>query len=54
VKLLKKSLINLTQIVIYPEKGFRFSALGNVTPQILAIFGGFVYKFEDKTLDLRW
>ncbi|MDI6917297.1 MAG: transposase [Thermoplasmatales archaeon] len=53
-KLLKKFLINLTETVVYPEKGFRFHILSNVSPQILSIFGDFVYKFEDKSLSLRW
>jgi transposase len=53
VKLLKKSLINLTQTVVYPKRGFRFSLLSNVSPLISFIFGEFVYKFEDITLDLR-
>jgi len=53
-KLLKKFLINLTLTVAYPEKGFRFSLLSNVSPQILSIFGDFVWKFKDKSLNLRW
>jgi transposase len=53
-KLLKKFLINLTLTVVYPEKGFRFHVLSNVSPQILGIFGDFVWKFEDKSLNLRW
>jgi hypothetical protein len=53
-KLLKKYLINLTVTVVYPEKGFRFHVLSNVSPQILGIFGNFVWKFEDKSLSSRW
>jgi transposase len=53
-KLLKKFLINLTLTVVYPEKGFRFHVLSNVSPQILGIFGNFVWKFEDKSLSSRW
>jgi transposase len=53
-KLLKKFLINLTLTVVYPEKGFRFHVLSNVSPQILGIFGDFVWKFKDKSLSLRW
>jgi len=54
VKLLKKFLINLTETVVYPEKGFRFHVLSNVSPQILCIFGDFVWKYRDKSLSLRW
>jgi len=54
VKLLKKSLINLTLTVAYPKNGFRFSLLSNVSPLMLSIFGDFVWRFDDKTLDLRW
>jgi len=54
VKLLKKSLINLSLTVVYPPNGFRFHILSNVSPQILAIFGDFVWKYDDKSLNLRW
>ena len=54
LKLLKKSLMNLTLTFVYPPNGFRFTILSNVSPQILDIFGDFVRKFEDKSLDLRW
>ena len=54
VKLLKKFLINLTLTIVYPKNGFKFTVLSNVSPQILSIFGDFVRKFEDKSLDLRW
>lgn len=54
VKLLKKSLINLTLTGVYPENGFRFFILSNVSPQILNIFGDFVRNYEDKSLNLRW
>ena len=54
VKLLKKHLINLTHTIVYPKKGFRFTILSNVSPQILDLFGDFVWKFEDKSLELRW
>ena len=54
VKLLKKYLINLTETVVYPRKGFRFHVLSNVSPQILSVFGVFVWKYRDKSLDLRW
>ena len=54
VKLLKKFLINLSLTVVYPPNGFRFHILSNVSPQILAIFGDFVWKYDDKSLNLRW
>lgn len=54
VKLLKKHLINLTLTFVYPENRFRFTILSNVSPEILGLFGDFVWKFEDKTLELRW
>jgi transposase len=54
VKLLKKYLINLTETVVYPRKGFRFHILSNVSPPILGIFGDFVWKYRDKSLSLRW
>jgi len=54
VKLLKKFLINLTLTVVYPKNRFKFTVLSNVSPQILSILGDFVWKYEDKTLDLRW
>jgi len=54
VKLLKKYLINLTLTVVYPKNRFRFHILSNVSPQILSIFGDYVWRYEDKSLDLRW
>jgi len=54
VKLLKKFLINLTLTTVYPQDRFKFSVLSNVSPQILSIFGDFVWNFEDKSLSLRW
>lgn len=54
VKLLKKYLINLTETVVYPRNGFRFHVLSNVSPQILSIFGVFVWRYRDKSLSLRW
>jgi transposase len=54
VKLLKKFLINLTLTTVYPQDRFKFTILSNVSPQILSIFGDFVWKFEDKSLRLRW
>ena len=54
VKLLKKSLINLTLTIVYPPDRFRFTVLSNISPQILSIFGDYVWKYRDKSLELRW
>ena len=54
VKLLKKYLNNLTLTVVYPENRFRFSVLANISEEIKSILGDFVYKYEDKSLELRW
>ncbi len=54
VKLLKKYLINLTLTVVYPRNRFKFRVLSNISPPIQDIFGGFVWKYQDKSLDLRW
>ena len=54
VKVLKKSLINLSLTIVYPPNGFRFHILSNVTPKIIAIFGDFIRRYEDKSLNLRW
>lgn len=54
VKLLKKFLMNLTLTTVYPQNRFKFTVLSNVSPQILSIFGDFVWKFKDKSLSLRW
>ncbi|MGC8693959.1 MAG: hypothetical protein ACP5RY_06930 [Thermoplasmata archaeon] len=54
IKLLKKHLISLTKTIIYPEEGLKFHLISNITPQITHIFGDFIKKYEDKTLNLRW
>ena len=54
VKLLKNYLNNLTLTVVYPKKGFRFHVISNISSEILSILGGFINKYEDKSLDLRW
>ncbi len=54
LKLLKKFLNNLTLTVVYPKNKFRFQVLANVSPEIKGILGDFIYKYEDKSLDLRW
>jgi transposase len=53
-KLLKKFLINLTLTMVYPKNRFCFSILSNVSPQILEIFGDFVWNYQDNSLNLRW
>jgi len=54
VKCLKKSLINLSLTVVYPDNGFRFSILSNVSDKILQLLGDFVWDYEDKSLNMRW
>ena len=54
LKLLKKFLNNLTLTIVYPKNKFRFQVLSNISEEILSILGDFVYKYEDKSLDLRW
>jgi len=54
VKLLKKYLINLTETIVYPQNRFKFTILSNVSSEIRGLFGDFVWKFEDTSLNLRW
>lgn len=54
VKLLKKYLTNLTLTIVYPKNAFRFRILSNISKEILSILGDFVYRYEDKSLNLRW
>lgn len=54
VKLLKKYLNSLTLTVVYPKNHFKFTVLSNVSPQIQALFGDFVWKYGVKNLNLRW
>ena len=54
VKLLKKHLQNLTLTIVYPENRFKFTILSNVSPEILGLFGDFLRRYEDKSLNLRW
>ena len=54
VKLLKKYLILCAKTIVYPESGFRFHIISNITPQITDLFGDFIKKYEDTTLNLRW
>ena len=53
-KVNEKFLNNLILTIVYPENRFRFSVLSNISEEILGIFGNFVYKYEDKSLKLRW
>lgn len=53
-KVLKNYLTDLTVTVVYPPNGFRFSILANVSPEIISIFGNFINRYRDKSLDLRW
>jgi hypothetical protein len=54
VKLLKKYLISCSKTVVYPRSNFRFHIISNITPQITDLFGDFIKRYEDKTLNLRW
>ena len=53
-KLLKNFLASLTVAVVYPEKAFQFRVLANVGAEIRSIFGGFIDRYRDKSLELRW
>ena len=50
----KNLLINLSVTVVYPPDSFRFHILSSVSKRILAIFGVFIRRYEDKSLNLRW
>ncbi len=54
VKLLKKHLQNLTLTFVYPENRFKFTILSNISPEIVGLFGDFLRRYEDKSLNLRW
>ena len=54
LKLLKKYLMKLTLTVVYPPKGFRYHIIANISDEINSIFGDFIDKYRDKSLDLRW
>jgi transposase len=54
LKLLKKSLNNLTLTVVYPKNSFRFTILSNISEEIRLILGDFINKYIDKTLEMRW
>ena len=54
LKLLRKYLNSLTVTVVYNKSLFKFSILSNVLPEIEAILGTFIERYEDKSLKLRW
>lgn len=54
VKLLKKYLTNMTLTVIYPDGGFRFQVVSNVSGPIVALFGDFWQKYQTKNIESRW
>lgn len=47
LKLLKKSLNNLTVTVVYQENSSKFEVLSNISKEIRAIFGNFIEKYRD-------
>ncbi len=54
VKLLKKSLINLTVTIVKPQNAFKFTVVSNISAEIRAIFGDFLDRYGTKDLNLRW
>lgn len=54
VKLLKKYLNNLTLTIIYPKKAFQVRLLSNISPVTNSIFGDFIHRYGQKSIDLRW
>ena len=54
LKLLKKYLGNLTLTVVYPKNAFKFEVLSNNCDEMRALFGDFLKKYGDFSLDLRW
>jgi len=54
VKVLKNYLADLTVTIVYPPNGFRFHILANISPEIRSIFGDFIDRYRDKSLNLRW
>lgn len=47
LKLLKKSLNNLTVTIVYRENSSKFEILSNISEEIKAIFGNFIEKYRD-------
>lgn len=54
VKLLKKYLMNLTLTFVYPLGRFRFMILSNVSSVVKELFGEFLWRYVDRSLELRW
>jgi transposase len=54
LKLLRKYLNSLTVTIVYNKSLFKFSVLSNILPEIEAILGTSIEKYEDKSLELRW
>ena len=54
LKLLKKYICNLTLTVVYPKNAFRFEVLSNNSAEMRALFGDFLEKYGDHSLNLRW
>jgi len=54
VKLLKKYLMKLTLTVVYPENGFKFHIVSNISEEIQSILGAYIDKYQDKSLRNRW
>jgi transposase len=54
LKLLRKYLNSLTVTIVYNKSLFKFSVLSNILPEIEAILGTSIEKYEDKSLKLRW
>ena len=52
VKLLKKSLINLTVTIIKVKDRLKTQVVSNITPKITEVFGELPHKYEDKTLKI--
>jgi transposase len=54
IRLLRKFLNNLTLTVAYPPNAFKFTVLSNISNEVISILGGFIKKYEDNSLKLRW
>ena len=54
VKLLKKYLMKLTLTIVYPQNGFKFHIISNISEEIRSILGDYIDKYQDKSLRTRW
>jgi hypothetical protein len=54
VKLLKKSLINLTVTIVKPQNAFKFTVVSNISALMRTIFGDFLERYGTKDLHMRW